>query len=192
MAIPQVKVPSKTNRRKRQSTNERSVESAPVPVNLESEESKNRLLLVDDDEGVRAALAAALAGEGLDVITACDGREAMRLFVDECPDLVLMDVNMPGMNGWEAFANLERERPFIPVIVITAYPSQYARANGMGIDALMEKPIDLPLLTKTIWDLLAEEPQQRVHRLASPGFATRDLTPADAVDSAVERGWPIA
>jgi hypothetical protein len=62
--------------------------------------------------------------------------------------------------------------PFLPVIVITAYPHQFSRAAGIGIDALMEKPLDLPLLLQPIRGFLAEPEPVRVARLIDPNFTT--------------------
>ena len=63
---------------------------------------------------------------------------------------------MPGKNGWEVLEVMERFQPFIPVIIITARANQYERAVVSGVDALMEKPLDLPLLVETIRRLLQE------------------------------------
>jgi DNA-binding response OmpR family regulator len=83
---------------------------------------------------------------------------------------------MPDRDGWDAFDLMNRTHPFVPVIVITARPQQYEHAAELGIDALMEKPLDLPLLLATIADLLAESETECVQRLTDPGFKTAYLS----------------
>jgi len=137
---------------------------------------KNKILLADDDGAVRHALAGVLESEGFDVLMAESGREAVREFMAEPPDLVLLDVGMPGKNGWETLELMERFQPFVPVIMITARPNQYDRAVLSGVDALMEKPLDIPLLVETVRRLLQEPESARVARLSSSSFATERLT----------------
>jgi CheY-like chemotaxis protein len=133
---------------------------------------KAKILLADDDAGVRETLGHVLEFEDYEVVFAKTGREAATKFVTDAPDLVLLDLNMPDRDGWEAFALMEQSRPLAPVIVITARPQQYQHAVELGIDALMEKPLDLPLLLVTIADLLAESEAERVQRLTNPSFRT--------------------
>jgi CheY-like chemotaxis protein len=93
-------------------------------------------------------------------------------FLSGPPDLVLLDLNMPDKDGWEAWDLMTALHPMVPVIVITARPHQYDQAMQMGIDALMEKPLDLPVLLQVIEKLLAEPDPQRLARLCDPGFKT--------------------
>lgn len=141
------------------------------------------ILLADDDAGVRAMLGQALVSEQYEVITAKTGREAAAKFVAHQPDLVLLDLNMPGKDGWEAFDLMSHTHPLVPVIVITAKPQQYAHAVKLGVDALMEKPLHLPLLLETIKDLIAESESDRMRRLTNPGFRTVFLETGGEVTS---------
>ena len=59
-------------------------------------------------------------------------------------------------DGWEVFKLINTMQPLLPVIIITARPHQYDRAADLGVDAIMEKPLDLPYLLKTIAEFLAE------------------------------------
>jgi CheY-like chemotaxis protein len=138
-----------------------------------------RILLADDDAGVRQMLKRVLELERYDVVTAGTGAEAAAKFRAHAPDLVLLDLNMPGKDGWEAFDLMNDTHPFVPVIVITAKPRQYERAVAAGVDALMEKPLDLPLLLATIAGLLAESEAERVRRLTNRDFKTVFLTQTD-------------
>jgi two-component system response regulator MprA len=139
---------------------------------------RKRILLADDDNAVRESLGRVLESENYEVLLACTGREAVHHFTANAPDLVLLDLNMPDKDGWEAFDLMEKVHPLIPTIIITARPHQHQRANGMGIDALMEKPLDLPLLLQTIRRLLDESDEERLARLTNSQFNTLVLAPA--------------
>jgi CheY-like chemotaxis protein len=79
---------------------------------------------------------------------------------------VLLDLNMPVKNGWDTFEQLSREHPLIPVISATARPNQLFSALGAGVGALLEKPMDIPTLLRTMRRLLSETTDQRLARLA--------------------------
>jgi CheY-like chemotaxis protein len=129
-----------------------------------------RLLLVDDDSGVRRSLVGLLEGEGYRVSSASDGQEALDLVAAAPVDLVLLDLNMPRKNGWDTFERLTTENPLLPVIIITARSGQLFTALAGGVGALLEKPLDIPSLLRTIKDLLAEPAQQRLARVTGrPG-----------------------
>jgi CheY-like chemotaxis protein len=136
---------------------------------------KARMLLADDDEEVLAALGAALASEDYDVVVAKNGREAIEHFREGHFDIALLDLNMPVKGGWEAFERLTTTHPLLQVIVITARPDQYPLAIAAGVAALMEKPLDLPLLLQTIEVLLVEPVEKRLSRLAGKRPITRYL-----------------
>jgi len=134
-----------------------------------------RILVVDDDAIVRASLAAVLECEGYEVYVAEDGHAAIQSAVDHEPDLVLLDLNMPHMDGWTAFSKLENARPLLPVIVITARPHQYQNAVKLGVDAFMEKPLSFPVLLRAIQRLAHEPVLHHTKRITNPGFITRYL-----------------
>jgi DNA-binding response OmpR family regulator len=81
-------------------------------------------------------------------------------------DLVLLDLNMPGPSGWDTFEHLTSRDPLVAVIIITARSQQLFTAVNAGVGALLEKPLNIPKLLKTIRDLLAESPEARLARLA--------------------------
>jgi DNA-binding response OmpR family regulator len=137
---------------------------------------KTKILLADDDAGVREMLGRVLESEHYDVMSAKRGSETAAKFIADVPDLVLLDLNMPDRDGWDVFDLMKQTHPFVPVIVITARPQQYEHAAKLGITALMEKPLNLPLLLATIADLLAESEAERVQRLTDPGFKTTYLS----------------
>ena len=132
----------------------------------------NKILLADDDAAIRQMLGQVLISEQYDVTFAATGREAAAQFITDLPDLVLLDLNMPDRDGWDAFNLMYQTHPSVPVIIITAMSGQYRRAVDLGVDALMEKPLDIPLLLEVIRDYLAESEAERVRRLTRPDFKT--------------------
>ena len=135
------------------------------------------LLLVDDDLAVLAALTNALRSRGFTVIDANNGEDAIR-FAETHPeiDVAILDVNMPKQDGWEVLHQLQLTSPLVPVILITALPDQLERASQNGVAALLEKPLDIPLLLETIEELRQESPSQRLerltHRQPAPRYAS--------------------
>ena len=125
-----------------------------------------RILLVDDDSTVRDSLNDVLVAEGYFVIPAENGQQALDLANRQPVDLALLDLNMPVKNGWDTFERLTAEHPLLPVIIITARPNQLFTALGAGVGALLEKPMDIPVLLRTMEKLLAESAEQRLARLA--------------------------
>jgi DNA-binding response OmpR family regulator len=123
-----------------------------------------RILLADDDPGVRESLAAALRSDGYLVLPAKDGQEALNLASINKVDLVLLDLNMPVKNGWDAFERLTAENPLLPIIIVTARPNQLFTAINAGVGALLEKPLDISVLLKTIQRLLREPAEERLRR----------------------------
>lgn len=131
-----------------------------------SHEAKRKILLVDDDPAVRQMLGLLLTGEGYTVLLAVNGSDSIQVVRTTEVDLVLLDLNMPGLDGWETFEQLASENPMLPIIVITARPNQHFTALSAGIGALLEKPLDMPKLFLTIRDLLNEPDEIRLARVA--------------------------
>jgi CheY-like chemotaxis protein len=138
-------------------------------------DTKAKILLADDDDEVLAALSSVLSSESYEVIVAKNGREAIEHFREQHIDVALLDLNMPVKGGWEAFERLTTIHPLLQVIVITARPDQYPLAIAAGVVALMEKPLDLPLLLQTIDELLVEPVEKRLSRLAGRRPITKYL-----------------
>src|ERR1700739_3862481 len=113
------------------------------------------ILLADDDPASRQMLGQVLALEKYNVVFAATGRETAAKFISCVPDLVLLDLNMPDRDGWDAFHLMNSTPPLVPVVIITARPHQQERAAALGVTSLMEKPLDIPLLLRTVQDLLA-------------------------------------
>lgn len=125
-----------------------------------------RILVVDDDTSVCQSLREVLELEGFNVIGAGNGSDALNEIRTAHVDLVLLDLTLPGLNGWEVFERLTAEQPTLPVVVITARPCQVFTAAAAGVAALLEKPLEIPDLLQAIRSLLAESDHTRLARLA--------------------------
>jgi DNA-binding response OmpR family regulator len=94
---------------------------------------RKKILLADDDVSIRRAYAAMLDGAGYEVAVARNGEEAVAKFAEFSPDLVLMDVMMPKMNGMAACMEIRRRDPAVPVLFVTAAPSEESAVRGLGL-----------------------------------------------------------
>ena len=125
--------------------------------------SKERafILLVDDDELNLDLLSRKLQRNGYDTVTTTDGREAISLAVSTKPDLILMDMSLPELDGWEATRLLKAENStkHIPVISLTAnaMPEDRAKALAAGCDEYETKPIVFENLFAKMEMLLRKE-----------------------------------
>ena len=99
------------------------------------------ILIADDHDSSRAGLEGLLSLEGYQVVTAGDGEMALTEFRRTKPDLLLLDINMPGRSGLDALQDLKRSRPELPVVVLSAFPEKdYAiRAFKLGAAAYVSK-----------------------------------------------------
>ena len=118
-----------------------------------------RVLLVEDNELNRDMLSRRLARRGFDVVTALDGEEAIQQTNEIKPDLILMDMGLPGLNGWDATRRIKAnpETNAIPVIALTAHAMNVDREQALaaGCDAFETKPVELERLLTTIQNLLS-------------------------------------
>lgn len=105
-----------------------------------------RILVVDDERTNRELLEVMLVAEGFDVVLADDGPRALAMVAEQRPDLILLDVMMPGMDGYEVAARIKRNSATspIPIIMVTALDSRDARMLGLGAGAedFLTKPVD--------------------------------------------------
>ena len=109
------------------------------------------VLAVDDEAYIRRLLTVNLAADGYDVITAASGEEALKLLEEHQPDLVILDIMMPGMDGLELLEHI-RERSSVPVLMLTAKGdiSCLSRALGGGADDFMTKPFSPQVLSARV------------------------------------------
>ena len=120
------------------------------------EQPERRVLVVDDDPSIQGFLAEALTDEGYGVRTAANGREALAVLAGWLPDLILLDLMMPEMDGW-AFRAEQRATPsmaHVPVIVFSATRDLVSKAQALEPAHVFAKPFDLEALLGTIERLI--------------------------------------
>jgi DNA-binding NarL/FixJ family response regulator len=125
-----------------------------------------RLLVVDDDPGLLLAVSETLRAEGYDVKTARRGTEAMVIVAQSLPDLIVSDIRMPGMDGYQLVRNLRsstRTR-LVPIVFLTAKDEIVDRIQGFrtGVDAYLTKPFESDELVAVVAAIL-----QRIERTHS-------------------------
>jgi CheY-like chemotaxis protein len=137
-------------------------------------DEKALVLVVDDEASSREPLVFMLQGEGYRTATASNGRAALASIARQAPDLVLLDVTMPGMDGYE-LATLLKANPTtasIPIVMVTGFTGRAARVVGLnaGAEDILSKPVDAAELSLKVRNLL----RLRVHaqsRLAPAAHA---------------------
>jgi CheY-like chemotaxis protein len=152
---------------------------APTPL------QGRRILIIDDQPSIRGVLQVALEEAGGDVWTAGDGPSALVILESALPDIVLLDLVMPGMDGWEVLRRLKANHrtSHLPVILETSaqdYPS-YATARKEGVAAFLGKPFRLNEVIETCRRVLdGARPMQgkaaREDEGSSPDVHVRDLS----------------
>lgn len=115
------------------------------------------LLVIDDDPVERTILERVLVGAGYRVMTAADGQAGLAAARSGRPDLVLLDVMMPRLNGYQTCRALKRDPTLArcPILMLTAKDETTDRfwAGEVGADAFLTKPADIPLLLQTVGEL---------------------------------------
>ncbi len=120
-----------------------------------------RLLLVDDDPAVRMTLGSLLRAAGHDVLEAEGGADGINLLMEVAPDLVITDLGMPEISGWDVARSVKSRYPHVPVILLTGWGEDAASAEGtdgdaQSIDRILGKPVRLQELLAAIDDLSAK------------------------------------
>ena len=131
----------------------------------------HKVLLVEDDYGTQRVVTEALRQIDVVVEIVNDGRDAIPRALDVLPDLVLLDIALPGMNGWEILAELRAldDTANVPVIIITAHGQSgwETAAYERGADLFIEKPFRIAMLIEAVARMLAS---------GRPGDSTEDVT----------------
>lgn len=138
-----------------------------------------QVLIVDDDESIRRMLAAVLAREGYQTVAAEDGEKGIELFRSASPDIVLMDIRMPGLSGIEAMSAMLAHRPGAAVILMTAYADldTAVKAIKSGVFDFVIKPFDLAEIS-----LLVNRARQMREMRREIGFLQHELSESYRLD----------
>ena len=123
------------------------------------------MLVVDDEEAIAEAVRARLESEGYRVLVAGDGPEAIRISEESAPDLVVLDLMLPGMDGLEVCRVIQRDR-WVPVLMLTARTEEADKVAGFGVgaDDYLTKPFSLRELAVRVRAIL-----RRVERIGGAG-----------------------
>ena len=119
-------------------------------------QSKTTILIAEDNASNYKLLEVILS-KSYNLIHAWNGREAVELFKEHNPQLILMDIEMPEMNGYEATDAIRQLSPTVPILALTAYAyaSDQERILHSGMNAYMSKPLNFHLLRERITELLS-------------------------------------
>jgi CheY-like chemotaxis protein len=128
------------------------------------------VLVADDEVSIRKLYQRELKREGYNVVFAASAQEAVQKAREDSPDLVIMDIRMPGMDGIEAMGRILEENNEIPVVINTAYSSYKDSFMSWCADAYVTKSSDLTELKETVKRILSGEQAAA----EQPGTAPRD------------------
>ena len=103
------------------------------------------VMIIDDEPSIRRSLSGLLSDDGFEVLTASNGYEALKIIDAESPDLVLLDIWMPGIDGIETLKEIKKDNPFIQVIIITGHGTieTAVKATKLGAFDFIEKPLSI-------------------------------------------------
>ena len=122
-----------------------------------------RILIVEDECDVLDMLQEVLAGEGHTVITALDGNTGLACFQRQPFDIVLTDLNMPGISGLEMAGRMKKLKPSVPVMLLTGWDVELKQAElaAKGIDCFLKKPFTIADILRSIDDLCGRRKKTR-------------------------------
>ena len=125
---------------------------------MQNPQTTKTILIVDDSEDMRTLLGLVLEDEGYALIYAEDGEKAVAQAIEHHPSLILMDMSLPGLSGWDAVKQLRTRPDFqrTPIIAVTAYVTKAdeEHARAVGCNAHLGKPFDIMQVLDTIESLL--------------------------------------
>jgi two-component system response regulator MprA len=116
------------------------------------------ILVVDDDSELRSLLQDILVDQGYAVVAADDGVSAVRAVVEREPDLILLDMRLPNMNGWDVTRELRNRGYHTPVVVMTAALSSENWATEVGAVGYLAKPFDIDALISVVGKNVPKRP----------------------------------
>src|SRR5688572_33409964 len=129
-----------------------------LAIGLEVNYMGSRILVVEDSAVIRRLIEVCLRAADLEIVTREDGKTGLAAVGSESPDLVVLDIGLPGMDGWEVLDRIRRDEATknIPVVVLTAHAEEESRrrANEGGADAFVTKPFQPNDFRSTVLSLL--------------------------------------
>ncbi len=151
-----------------------------------------KILVADDDRNIRQGLVDLLEGEGYETIAAADGVEALRLMRRDRPQLVLLDIMMPGMDGYAVCREIRREDETLPVLFISARSEEIDRVLGLelGADDYIQKPFGTREVIARIRAVMRRSLPPQAARMQEQPFVMGDLRILPA-ELRAERGGQV-
>jgi len=148
--------------------------------------SATRVLIVDDDQDISLMLSALMKKEGIAPVVAYNGETALKLVPDKMPDVMLVDVKMPGIDGMEVLRRVRKMNPQLPVVLITAYAEIRASVEAMRAGAFdyLAKPFDHGEVIRVVRAALAEGKRRlrsSPEDIAADNYLRAMMGPSDAV-----------
>lgn len=123
-----------------------------------------KVLVVDDEPNIVLSLEFLMQQAGFEVTTAGDGETALELVTQTLPDLILLDISLPGISGFEVLAELRSQEAYkrLPIVMLTAHGREVEKEKGLalGADDYITKPFSTRLLVEKVQALLNESPTQ--------------------------------
>jgi DNA-binding response OmpR family regulator len=115
-----------------------------------------RIMVIDDEPGIRALLAALLEDAGFDVVTAADGHTGLQLMRRACPDMAILDYMLPGITGGEVLRQMRASTGLrgVPVLLMSAGQGVEAQARRGPLTDFMAKPFDIDALVRTVTEMI--------------------------------------
>jgi CheY-like chemotaxis protein len=123
---------------------------------------QKRVLVVEDDGWIRRVMRDLLSDEGYEVVEAADGRTAIRLVAEHCPDVMLLDLAMPDFSGADVLLELRSRRRTraLPVVVVSAYPRVLTTISAGSVSCVLMKPVHVDNLLSAVQRALEPEVEQ--------------------------------
>src|SRR5690348_6195353 len=117
---------------------------------------KKQILILDDDNSVRESVCKVLAGTGYHVVQAADGKSGLAQLRRQHFDLLLLDLDLPDVTGFDVLDVIRERVPLVPVIILTGVAEQCAPGSLLGATALLHKPMDVLQLLQTVEIVLSQ------------------------------------
>ena len=129
---------------------------------------KSRILVIDDEAGNRDSMRRTLEYEGYQFVGASTGPEGLALIESDPPDLVFLDIKMPGMDGLEVLERIKSSHPMLPVVMVSGHGSVQTafEARDRGASGFIEKPFSEAILIERVQKELSEHRTQTAYRAA--------------------------